>query len=53
MIRILLKQEMGIGKITSGLYWIAPETFANFDSRSIWYIFDTYKLPKELINGTT
>ncbi|HDP5853005.1 TPA: AAA family ATPase [Staphylococcus aureus] len=37
-------------KITSGLYWIAPETFANFDLRSIWYIFDTYKLPKELIN---
>lgn len=40
----------GNSKITSGLYWIAPETFANFDSRSIWYIFDTYKLPKELIN---
>lgn len=46
----IAKTGNGNSKITSGLYWIAPETFANFDSRSIWYIFDTYKLPKELIN---
>ncbi|HEA5881888.1 TPA: AAA family ATPase [Staphylococcus aureus] len=46
----ITKTGNGKSKITSGLYWIAPETFANFDSRSIWYIFDTYKLPKELIN---
>ncbi|HFN9381015.1 TPA: AAA family ATPase [Staphylococcus aureus] len=46
----ITKAGNGNSKITSGLYWIAPETFANFDSRSIWYIFDTYKLPKELIN---
>ncbi|HHZ9332823.1 TPA: AAA family ATPase [Staphylococcus aureus] len=46
----ITKTGDGNSKITSGLYWIAPETFANFDSRSIWYIFDTYKLPKELIN---
>lgn len=46
----IIKTGNGNSKITSGLYWIAPETFANFDSRSIWYIFDTYKLPKELIN---
>lgn len=46
----ITKTGNGNSKITSGLYWIAPENFANFDSRSIWYIFDTYKLPKELIN---
>ncbi|WP_249725939.1 AAA family ATPase [Staphylococcus aureus] len=46
----ITKTGNGNSKITSGLYWIAPETFANFDSRSIWYTFDTYKLPKELIN---
>lgn len=46
----ITKTGNGNSKIMSGLYWIAPETFANFDSRSIWYIFDTYKLPKELIN---
>lgn len=46
----ITKTGNGNSKITSGLYWIAPETFANFDSRSIWYIFDIYKLPKELIN---
>ena len=30
---------------------IAPETFVNFDKRSTWYIFDTYKLPRELIKA--
>lgn len=43
------KSGNGNSKLTGGLYWIAPETFVNFDKRSIWYIFDTYKLPRELI----
>lgn len=45
----ITKSGIGNSKLTGGLYWIAPETFANFDLRSIWYIFDTYKLPRELI----
>ncbi|MBF2756383.1 MULTISPECIES: AAA family ATPase [Staphylococcus] len=48
---IINQPGIGNSKLTSGLYWINPDTYANFDSRSIWYIFDTYKLPKELIKA--
>lgn len=47
----ITKSGNGNSKLTGGLYWIAPETFVNFDKRSTWYIFDTYKLPRELINA--
>ena len=40
----IIKLGNGNSKLTGGLYWIAPETFVNFDKRSTWYIFDTYKL---------
>ena len=29
---------IGMGKLTSGLFWIDSDTFANLDSRAIWYI---------------
>ena len=34
--------QPGIGnsKLTSALYWIDSDTFANLDSRAIWYIFE-------------
>lgn len=47
----IIKLGNGNSKLTGGLYWIAPETFVNFDKRSTWYIFDTYKLPRELIKA--
>ena len=31
---------IGMGKLTSGLFWIDSDTFANLDSRAIWYIFE-------------
>ena len=36
----------GNSKITMGLYWIAPETFLNLDSRNKWYIYESEKLPE-------
>ncbi|MEL3712096.1 AAA family ATPase [Staphylococcus borealis] len=47
----ITKSGNGNSKLTGGLYWIAPKTFSNFDKWSIWYIFDTNKLPKELIKA--
>ena len=32
-----------------GLYWIAPETYLNLDSRNRWYIFETNKLPTDFV----
>lgn len=38
-------------KITMGLYWIAPNSFLNLDKRNTWYIYDSGKLPSELVNS--
>ena len=35
-------------KTTIGLYWIAPDSFLNLDSRNRWYIFESGKFPTEI-----
>ena len=37
------------GKVTMGLYWIAPEAYLNLDSRNYWYIFETNRLPNDFV----
>ncbi len=39
----------GNSKITMGLYWIAPDSFLNLDSRNTWYIYESGKLPSDFI----
>jgi len=41
----------GRGKITMGLYWIASDTFLNLDGRNVWYIYESGKLPRELVQS--
>ena len=41
----------GNSKITMGLYWIAPHAFLNLDSRNEWYIYESGKLPTELVSS--
>ncbi len=43
------KKGNGNSKITMGLYWIAPDTFLNLDQRSTWYIYESGKLPDEIV----
>lgn len=31
----------GNSKVTMGLYWIAPETYLNLDSRNTWFIYES------------
>lgn len=40
----------GNSKITMGLYWIAPDSFLNLDSRNEWYIYKSGKVPEEIVN---
>lgn len=40
----------GNGKITMGLYWIAPDSFLNLDSRNEWYIYKSGKVPTEIVD---
>lgn len=39
----------GNSKITMGLYWIAPEVFLNLDSRNEWYIYESGKVPENVV----
>lgn len=41
----------GNSKITMGLYWIAPETFLNLDSRNEWYIYKSGKVPESIVSS--
>ncbi len=47
---VIVQPEIGNSKLTSGLYWIAPETFANYDSLTKSYIFETNQIPAQFIN---
>lgn len=41
----------GNSKITMGLYWIAPDVFLNLDSRNTWYIYESGKLPSDVVDS--
>jgi 5-methylcytosine-specific restriction enzyme B len=45
------KKWNGNSKTTKGLYWIAPNTFLNLDSRNQWFIFDSGKFPSKILDG--
>ena len=45
------KKGNGNSKITMGLYWIDPNSFLNLDQRNTWYIYDSGKLPAELVSS--
>lgn len=40
----------GNSKITMGLFWIAPETFMNLDSRNEWYLYNSKEIPDDIVN---
>lgn len=44
------KKGNGNSKITMGLYWIAPTHFLNLDQRNTWYIYESGKMPDDLVN---
>ena len=44
------KKGNGNSKITMGLFWIAPNTFLNLDSRNTWYIYESGKIPSEIVS---
>ena len=48
--QVMAQPGIGIGKLTSGLFWIDSDTFANLDSRAIWYIFEESEISTKYIN---
>lgn len=43
------KKGNGNSKITMGMYWIAPNAFLNLDLRNTWYIYESGKIPADLV----
>jgi 5-methylcytosine-specific restriction protein B len=37
-------------KVTMGLYWIAPEVFLNLDGRNTWYIYESGRVPADVVS---
>lgn len=48
--QVMAQPGIGMGKLTSGLFWIDSDTFANLDSRAIWYIFEESEISTKYIN---
>jgi len=46
---VINKKGNGNSKITMGLYWIAPDVFLNLDSRNEWYIYESGKIPADVV----
>lgn len=47
--RCINKKGNGNGKITMGLYWIAPDVFLNLDQRNTWYIYESGRIPEKIV----
>ncbi|MCD8322073.1 MAG: AAA family ATPase [Oscillospiraceae bacterium] len=48
---VIHKKGNGNSKITMALYWIAPDTYLNLDSRSEWYIYSSGQIPAEVVQS--
>ena len=46
--RTIRKKGNGNSKITMGLFWIAPDSFLNLDRRSVWFLYESGKMPSSL-----
>jgi 5-methylcytosine-specific restriction protein B len=48
---VVNKKGNGNSKVTMGLYWIAPDVFLNLDSRNEWYIYESGRIPNNIVKG--
>ncbi|WP_068449263.1 AAA family ATPase [Caviibacter abscessus] len=46
---VINKKGNDNSKVTMGLYWISPNVFLNLDRKNEWYIYETKKIPEEVI----
>ncbi|MCR5743306.1 MAG: AAA family ATPase [Lachnospiraceae bacterium] len=47
---VINMKGIGNSKLTMGLFWIAPECYLNLDSRNTWYIYESGRIPKEIVD---
>lgn len=46
----VINQKYGGNRVTMALYWVNPEEFLNLDSRNRWYIYESGKIPENVVN---
>lgn len=46
---VINKKGNANSKITMGLYWISPNAFLNLDSCNEWYIYESGKIPEDVV----
>lgn len=47
--RAITRKGNGNGKITMGLYWIAPNAFLNLDGKNEWFIYESGRIPADIV----
>lgn len=47
---VINQKGNGNSKITMALYWISPNVFMNLDSRNKWYIYESGKIPLDVVS---
>ena len=48
---VMTLKRIATGKLTMALYWLNSDVYLNLDSRNVWYIWDTWKLPNSVISS--
>lgn len=48
---VINKKGNANSKTTMALYWIAPDVYLNLDDRNTWFIYESGKLPNDLVNS--
>ena len=48
---MIVKPGIANSKLTMALFWIAPDTYLNLDSRSWWYIYESGRLPQKVVEA--
>ena len=48
---VINKKGNGNSKITMGLFWIVPGYYLNLDRRNTWYIYESGKIPEEIMSS--
>ena len=48
---MIVKPGIANSKLTMALFWIAPDTYLNLDSRSLWYIYESGRLPQKVVEA--
>lgn len=48
---VIQRTGNGNSKLTMALYWIAPNCFLNLDNRNEWFIYESGRVPQEVVRS--